>query len=228
MVEYLDPEIANEGQSVNNWVPGDWTHSPATEGEEYQPEMEPPHINDYAMLKKSKQFAKYFKPYRYVPFPAVLYHATKGEKIVNSEAEVIALGAEWRREPFVHKIDMTGKSHPAKSDTQRLAEVIAEKTGHAAIDPNLIAAIVASAVAAVQKANPPTAMVHEVQHDPRPDVTPSEGLRSFLNNPVPEENRFPADDMIERNAAIELAEREGVKIDKRWSTDRIKEALGLK
>ena len=63
-VEYLDPEIANEGQSANNWTPGDWTNTPNPGDEEWQPDMEPPHVNDYAALKKHKDYRQYFRPYR--------------------------------------------------------------------------------------------------------------------------------------------------------------------
>src|ERR1700733_1606451 len=96
-IEYLDPEIANEGISVNNWSPGAWTNAPAAEGEEYQPDVEPPHNNDYAALKKHKHYKQYFRPYRYQPFPAFVYHQTLGSKVVKTKEEAIALGPEWTR-----------------------------------------------------------------------------------------------------------------------------------
>lgn len=201
MVEYLDPEIANEGQSANDWNPGAWTTGASLEGEEYQPEFEPPHINDYAALKKHKQYAKYFRPYRYIPFPAVLYHKSLGEKIVNSEAEVKALGPEWSRTPFTLKVDMTGKSLPAKSDTQRLTEAlvagqaaIANKPG---IDAGAVAAIVAATLAALQQNGPQPAL--QAQPDAAGD----------------------------REALEQLAAEKGIKVDGRWSDDRLRKELGL-
>ena len=120
MVDYLDPEIAGEGQSCNNWVPGAWTNAPAVSEDEYQPDIEPPHIPDYAMLKKHKHYRQYFRPYRYHPFPAFMYGPNGAEKIVKTREEVIALGPDWSPTPPAErqkKIDMTGKSLPVKSDT---------------------------------------------------------------------------------------------------------------
>jgi hypothetical protein len=215
-IEYLDPAIANEGQSADNWSPGmAWTNAPSSDGEEYQPDIEPPHINDYAAFKKHKHYRQYFRPYRYVPFPAWMYHPTKEAKIVKSAEEVTALGPEWRREPFTRKIDMTGKSLPVKSETQRLAETVAsalaaQKQGASAIDPTSIAAVVAAVMAALGPQAPQRA--------------PSEAT---LGNAAPTLPLEAADEKLERTALLELAEKEGVKVDGRWSNDRIKKELGL-
>lgn len=197
MPEYLDPEIANEGLSVNNWEPGAWTNSPALNGEEFQPELEPPHINDYAMLKKHKHYKQYFRPYRYQPFPAILYHPTLGQKIVASKEEVVALGPEWSPTPFRMPIDMTGKSLPVKSDTQRLTEaLVAGLANKPGFDANSIASIVAATVTALQ-------------------------LPGTLRQAP------AADDAEERTTLLQLALEKGVKVDGRWSNKRLKEVLGL-
>jgi hypothetical protein len=219
-IEYLDPAIAGEGLSANNWVPGAWTNDPGL-GEEWQPDIEAPRINDYAAFKKHKHYGKYFRPYRYVPFPAWLYHPTIEAKIVQNEAEVIALGPEWRRQPFALKIDMTGKALPVKTDTQRLAEAITaglagKQTGpDSMIDPTTIAAIVAAVMAATQAQMQPAASVAA--------VPVSEGDPDSENSHVESTPSVS----VERAAMIELAERENVKIDKRWSDERIKRELGL-
>lgn len=213
-VEYLDASIANEGQSANNWTPGAWTNDPG-EGEEWQPEIEAPRINDYAAFKKHKYYGKYFAPYRYRPFPAWLYnHGTKEAKVVKDKDEAIALGADWQPAPFKMSVDMTGKALPVKTDTQRLAEAITlgladkQTTGSTgAIDPTTIAAIVAAVMAATQK----PAVV---------EAAPAPVIES-------EPEVVVAASSIERMAMIELAEKEGVKIDKRWSDEKIKQALGL-
>jgi hypothetical protein len=212
MVEYLDPEIANEGQSVNNWQPGAWTNAPATSDEEYQPDIEPPHIQDYAAFKKHKHYRQYFRAYRYVPFPAWMYHATQEPKLVKSKEEVAALGPEWSPTPLKPRIDMTGKSLPVKSETQRLAEVVATalaaKQGTAPIDATAIAAIVAAVMAALPQGTQ--------QKPAEPDL---ESLMPPLD--------ATADETIERKALLELAEKEGIKVDGRWSNQRIKKELGL-
>ncbi len=257
-VEYLDPEIAGEGIHVDKWTPGAWADAPDTRHEEWQPEIEPPHINDYAAFKKHKHYGKYFKPYRYVPFPAVMYYlplcnpksakaeraalialakaenvafnsedSTEGirlafprsnpaERIVNSRDEVIALGRHWSPTPPVQsnhtRAQMSGKSLPIKSETQRLAETIERTAGKGAvIDPNMIGAIVAAVMAAMkpEQAAPAASLM--------PDAAPAAAVDA----------KSDADAEIERQALIELAEKEGVKIDKRWATPKIKEALGL-
>jgi hypothetical protein len=214
-VEYLDPSIAGEGTSCNNWTPGAWANTPNTSEDEWQPDIEPPHIQDYAAFKKHKHYGKYFRPYRYQPFPAWMYHATLDPKLVKSKEEVIALGAEWSPVPNKPRVDMTGKSLPVKSDTQRLAEVIAQSmkpgtVANAAIDPTAIAAIVAAVLAATQKPAAASAPIDEV------------GLPEIEAH----NERAPHDD-LERKALLELAEKEGIDIDRRWSSARIKKELGL-
>jgi Glu-tRNA(Gln) amidotransferase subunit E-like FAD-binding protein len=208
-VEYLDPEIANEGQSANNWQPGVWTNAPSTADEEYQPDIEPPHVNDYGAFKKHKHYRQYFRPYRYIPFPARMYHPTLDVKVVNSKEEVIALGPEWSPvPPAVKRIDMTGKSLPVKSETQKLSEALVagllqQKQGNAA-DPNAIAATVAAVMAAINAQNQPKALTAE--------------------------NLMPAAEPqadTERDALLALAHEKGLKVDGRWSNARLKSELGL-
>lgn len=249
MVDYLDPEIANEGQSCNNWNPGAWTNGPAGE-EEFQPEIEAPHINDYAAFKKHKTYGKYFKPYRYQPFPAVMYHQNLGSTTVKTKEEVMELGPEWTKfvPVYYHPLkgkkvirnqdelealgpgwapgifdtdrkwiagrEMANKSLPVKSETQRLAEVVAQAMGKqqqsGTIDPTAIAAIVAAVMAATSKQ----------------EAAPAKVSKQVAET-APAEAALAPDEATERAALIELADKDGVKIDKRWGNDRIKEALGL-
>src|ERR1700689_1130027 len=98
-------EALLEGVHVDKWSPGNWADAPAGD-EEWQPDVEPPHITDYAAFKKHKHYGKYFKPYRYRPFPAWMYHATEEPKEVKSREEVIALGRNWSPSPpNVKRID---------------------------------------------------------------------------------------------------------------------------
>jgi hypothetical protein len=162
-VEYLDPEIANEGSSANNWTPGEWTNAPNAADEEWQPDIDPPHINDYAAFKKHKHYRQYFRPYRYTPFPAWMYHKTLEPKIVKTKDDVLALGPEWSPTPLKLRVDMTGKSLPVKTDTQRLTEALVtgllKAPGSAAapggaVDAAAIAAIVAAVMTAMQQQAP--------------------------------------------------------------------------
>lgn len=224
-VEYLDPEIANEGMSANNWAPGEWTNAPNAADEEWQPDIDPPHINDYAAFKKHKHYKQYFRPYRYIPFPAWMYHATHEPKIVKTKEEVIALGPEWSPTPKKPRVDMTGKSLPVKTDTQRLTEALVaglvKQPGAAATGGGVDAASIAAIVAAVMAAMPQQhAVAAPVALDPA-KMMPTE----FIDTATADAN--PERDATERKALLELAEKEGVKVDGRWSNQRIKKELGL-
>ena len=210
-------EALLEGESANNWAPGAWVNATEHADDEYQPDIEPPHINDYAGMKKNKHYRIYFRPYRYEPFPAIVYHKTLEQKVIDvrfrdgkidNEAckkMVLDLGPEWSPIPNKPRLDMTGKSHPTKSETQRLAEVIAQSMGtkQGPIDATAIASIVAAVMAATNQKQP-------IAAEPAAEPVKAEPERD-----------------LERDALIELAEKEGVKIDKRWSNPRIKEALGI-
>lgn len=231
-VEYLDPSIANEGLSANNWAPGEWTNAASSADEEWQPDIDPPHINDYAAFKKHKHYKQYFRPYRYIPFPAWMYHATHEPKIVKTKEEVIALGPEWSPTPKKPRVDMTGKSLPVKTDTQRLTEALVaglvKQPGAAAAGGGVDAASIAAIVAAVMAAMPQQhAVAAPVALDPAKMMpTDVEGLRQFVESPK-DDDGSPQRDSIERKALLELAEKEGIKIDGRWSSERIKKELGL-
>lgn len=266
MVEYLDPSIANEGQSANNWTPGAWTITPNLSDEEWQPDIDPPRINDYAAFKKHKHYGKYFRPYRRVAFPAFVYHQANGEKLVNTREEVLALGPAWT--PFIpiwdhatlgrkvikseqerddlglgwtpamfdpsdskwHKrIVMSGKSHPVKSETQRLAEVVAQalavKEGSGGIDATAIAAVVAAVMAATQTHKP--AEVASLKIAPIEAEIKADDVITVDDRLGDGATVVHVEGDVERAALIELAEKDGVKIDKRWGNDRIKKELGL-
>jgi hypothetical protein len=213
-IEYLDPSIANEGVHVDKWSPGNWADAPSGD-DEWQPDVDPPRITDYAAFKKHKHYGKYFKPYRYRPFPAWMYHATQEPREVKSREEVIALGPDWSpTPPNIKRIDMTGKATQGKSETQRLAEVVAAALSAKAapvaggFDATAIAATVAAVMAALGKSAPVQVA----------GVADEEMLGGEVQT---------VDAEVERTALIEMAEKDGVKIDKRWSNDRIKKELGL-
>lgn len=233
-------EALREGISANDWTPGSWANTVGAD-DEWQPDIEPPRINDYAAFKKHKHYGKYFRPYRYVPFPAIVYHPVLGQTEAKSKEDVLKLGPEWTRfipfwthqikgrkhirtqdeldelgpgwipcefdqasKRWVERKDMTGKSHPAKSETQRLAEVVAQGLAAqkgSSFDAQAIASVVAAVMASMQKGESSTAPV-EVQ-------------------------KAEVSEETERTALLELAEKNGIKVDGRWKNDRIKKELGL-
>ena len=229
-IEYLDPEIAGEGTHADAPIPGTWMDGTDPSAEEFQPDIEPPHVNDYAAFKKHKHYRQYFRPYRYQPFPAFMYHPTLGEKIVKSKDEVAALGPEWSPTPIKPRVDMTGKSLPVKSDTQRLAETIAATMpkGASPIDATAIAAIVAAVMAAMpQNAAPqPTATNEPVGPIAASIETIAPSLAAGETEAKPAE-ALPSHENLERTALLELAAKENIKIDQRWGNKRLKEALGI-
>jgi hypothetical protein len=146
-----------------------------------------------------------------------VYHKTLEPKIVKTKEEVLALGPDWSPIPNKPRIDMTGKSQPVKSETQRLAEVVAQalavkQPGAGGIDATAIAAVVAAVMAATQAQAKPAIPEDKMV------IEPSEDTAAILAE---------GDSSIERAALIELADKDGIKIDKRWGNDRIKKELGL-
>lgn len=246
MVDHIGADLARElgwtqpGASATNWTPGEWTNAPGLDEngeEEYQPELPEPHIPTYDHLKKHKHYGQYFRPHRYRPFPAWMYHRTQPAKLVRSKEDVVALGPEWSEKPFEIKPDMTGKALPVETDMQRMTRVMMEMLSRqngtplpqgGAIDPNMIAGIVAAVMAATQ-AQTPAARSESLAEppawtDPAPlDIDPIE--ESVAEASAPEVDT--AREEIERRALIELAEKEGIKIDRRWNNDNLKKALGL-
>lgn len=217
MAEELN-EALLEGVHVDKWSPGAWTNNPGDD-EEWQPDVEPPHITDYSAFKKHKHYGKYFKPYRYRPFPAWMYHATLEPKEVKNREEVVALGPEWSpTPPNVKRIDWTGKSVPGKSQTEQLGEIIAKSmTGKQSggVDAAAIAATVAAVMAAMGQIRPVQAAA------PAQEPIAPEG-ELFET-----EEELTVDAKTERVALLELAAKDDIEIDKRWSNKRIKKELGL-
>src|ERR1700729_1696296 len=92
-IEYLDPEIANEGQRADEAfvVP------------------KRPHVWDYAQLKEHEHYGKYFadKPFR--PFPAWIYNHKTGEsKIVGDEKTASQYGVSYNTTARFHHYECTG------------------------------------------------------------------------------------------------------------------------
>lgn len=232
MPEYLDASIANEGQSANGWNPD----------EEWQPMMAKPVIPTYEGLKS---IAKYFPqfsgiPYKHRVFPAWFYHAKEEPKLARTEAQATALGAkwdaeehrwscagEWKSKPFPRKFDAknpgTGKSlvGAGMNETDRqstmIAAVVAAVTAQMGGKP-----AGATSALAQPPADPDMAEFiafkawKALQAGETPSSEPNEGADAVTAN-LPEAD--------EKKLLLEAAAERDIKIDGRWSLDRIKAEL---
>lgn len=245
MVEYLDPEIANEGVSaLSNWSP------PLPEAR----------IPDY---KGIKGIAKYFpqysgRPYNHKVFPCWLYHPKLPARLIEDQfvdgdpprlvkkaGEIAAeLGCayrattfeeraqgfplnrwvftgEWRNSPFTSKFD------PKNPGPGKLYVKEKDRESGRADD---IAAIVAAVLGALKTGGP--AILAEPTMPA--DVAEFEAFKAWKaaqaaqHAPIVEDAASlaateRADDAMEQ-LKIAAAER-GIKIDGRWSVARIREEL---
>lgn len=168
-IQYLDPEIANEGFRADN-MGGVLVED---ENGEYvfQSFTEPPRIPDYAFVKnavrgKPHPLRRYFPqysgiPYRHQTFPAWAYHANGQAKLVRSAEKAAELGMVWNRaNPATGAVahwTFTGEWRPQpvvapKPDLHAAGKsFIADK---AAASEQNIAAIIASVMAMQKPAAP--------------------------------------------------------------------------
>lgn len=241
-IQYLDPAIANEGFHAERDVVVDLNDGSGN----YQPAIPRPRIPFLTEDSIPKSIKKYFpqfsnQPYTERAFPAWFYHATKapiliadeyytngeGEKVLKEKAAEKAsrLGiryrgpgqgwectGEWHPKPIQPhgpNVKDTGKSvAPVDNRNDQLAAAITKAMAGANSSADQ-ATVVAAAVAAALKAV--GIGTHPVEAPP----------------PAPQVNALaptlPADE--EKDILIGLAKEKGIKIDGRWSVDRIKEAL---
>lgn len=225
MPEYLDPEIAAEGQRADDW----------------QPFQEPPRIPDY---KGIKTIAKYFpqhsgRPYRHQPFPAYLYHRTEPPRLVQNAEQAAALGVEWKADQYgelrwhcsgewQHRPVGLAKFDPKAPGAGK--NVVVPGQGSQAAQSEMIAAVVAAVTAQMAKgASAPAAT--------DPDYLEFQAFKAWKAQQAKvgtEEGGAPAAPANalkplspdeEKAVLVDLADEKGVKIDKRWSLDRIKAEL---
>jgi hypothetical protein len=207
-LEYADNDALGwgKGTDATNWQPGEWTNAPSGSPDEYQPDLDPPRIPDYANLRKHKHYRQYFRPYRFAPFPAWIYnHKTRESKIVKSKEEVIEHGPDWGPVPFDVSPNLVGKSLPVKSHAEQMNDniklLVSQNTG-GKVDANLIGGIVAAVMQAMNGGQSTSALV----------AKPAEPK---------------ADSAEERGALEELAVEKGIEVDGRWSNETLKRKLGL-
>ncbi len=237
-IEYLDPEIANEGIHADK---GATAVIPAwDEDEEWQPMLEPAHIPDYKGIKSIAHYFPQFsgRPYRPRPFPATFYHRKHGEKTITKQEDAMEMKVfwnkaeggkweakgEWSTKPFDHKAQPEG---PGKSLTSK------DKSS----TENTIEIVAAAVTAALAKiGNTPTAPKVQQALSSDPDYAEFMQFKAFKAKgsmtadeiaPAAYDDDEEADDAIpdEKSMLIEAAAAKGIKLDKRWGLDKIKAAL---
>lgn len=228
MPEYLDPEIANEGEAATMWHPG--------AGPAPIPDMQ-------KMLGNHKHYGRYFAPKVFAPFPSYIYHATEGSKVVKTAKEAKEYGISYLIDPGGNHYVSTGewKTYPIgkqKPNTSGAGKsvITAERAqGGASLD------IMAQILQQMQKGQvAPPALNEAVKADPDyaafvefkkwkeaqnvPAITP---LKRFdvleIISASPMTARMP--DENQKEILIDLANERGIKLDKRWGLDKIKAAL---
>lgn len=209
-IEYLDPEIANEGLSADD-----------------MPEIEEPHINDYATLKKHKHYKRYFKPYVFQPFPAFIYHKTDGEKLVGDAKTAAQYGVSYNKEDshWVCEGDWKVKPVVARkaSPTDTGKTLVNATAQQAAMGTNELMAQILQQLVKGQGSVAPalaTAIGEDKEYQDYlafKRMQAGEAPKAILDADLP-----PVD---EKALLIEAAESRDIKIDKRWSVDRIKTEL---
>jgi hypothetical protein len=201
--------LANEGIKVSEGTKGNWSA--------------PPKQQMYPDWSKIDKIAHYFNRNDFQPFPSWIYHKTEKARIVNTAEEAMEYGiiyreptedeqlmghgsrydfvrgTEWRTKPypgtikFDHTNPGSGKVYePPKPDYQRSQHDMMR---------NLVSALQESkssadpeAIAAI------VAAVMKATAKPEPII----------------------DDEEDRADLISIAEHRGIKVDKRWSTERLK------
>ncbi len=237
-VGVLSAEIAGEGQRVimSDGEIVNWTPPPAK-----------PVMPDWSGIKS---IAKYFNRTGYSPWPAWLYHPTEDPRLVKNADEGAELGvcyreataderaryghkavwdwqddSDWRPQPW----EGTQKFNPQKPEHGKTVIFGAPNPVHAQNDlVRMLIPEVAAAVAQALKGSAPGAP---------PNINPvdweeyqkflvfkktSEGVNALagaMDDPLVGKNGLTEDQ--QRSLYIEELEERGVKVDKRWSLERI-------
>jgi hypothetical protein len=212
MPEYLDPEIANEGEAATDWRPG---AGPA------------PIVDMSKLLGNHKHFGRYFAPHVFKPFPAWIYHATEPERIVKTAKEAKEFGVvydlednryicsgDWKTKPVVKKkpdVHASGKSMVTSERAQGgasleiMAQILQQMQKGQAAPPALNEAI---------KADPDYAAFVEFK-----------AWKAAQDAPKLGEVAGELSAAEQKEILVNLAKEKDIHVDKRWSLERIKEAL---
>ncbi|HLH92074.1 MAG TPA: hypothetical protein VKX28_26880 [Xanthobacteraceae bacterium] len=239
-IEYLDPEIANEGQRAD-MMPGVVDDDGA-----FQPMVEKPHIPTYEGIKSIKHLFPQFSnvPYRHKAFPAIFYHATEKPRLVRTPEAAAALGVTWNKGE--HRFDCAGewKAKPVVApkpahDGPGKSLMEAQQT-RAQGQSELIGAVVAAVIAQMKNA-PAAAPTAAAQIAADPDYAEFLAFKAWKNGErapiaaatmdvapavqLASDNPNKLTEAEEREVLLEAAAERDIPVDDAWSLDRIKEAL---
>lgn len=215
-IEYLDPEIANEGQHAESA----FAISPR------------PHVWDYAQLKEHPHYGQYWAPKPFSPWPAVIYnHKTGEDRIVKDAKEALDYGVgfnknlrhpdyewtgDWQAEPRKDQkpnIHVTGKSLVTASAERvtadsmtKILQRLAEGKAASEVSPAIAEAISAD----------------KEYQDYLAFKRAQAGVKSA---PVEDGDEAQAPEPDQKAGMVKLAKEKGIHVDKRWGLDRIQAAL---
>jgi hypothetical protein len=239
-VGVLDPEIAGEGQKVilDSGEQVNWSPPPVK-----------PAIPDWTQIKSIQ---RYFNRTNYPVFPAWLYHPTEEPRIVKNADEAAQLGVCYReatidekgRYGLSHVWDWTEDSlwrskpyHTAAFDPQRPGTgktFIASPANPAVAQHALLEALIPAVAAAVAKSLKTDGAAAPAAVDPQQWdeflqfqawKKSSEAVNALATDAEPLGTNALSggvDLSDERTAWEDEAKRKGIKIDGRWSLDRLK------
>lgn len=227
-VQYLDPEIANEGLRADMPVEGQWTP-----GGEFQPFIDPPVIPDYSFVKqKGMEHLRRLFPqhsgiaYVHQAFPVWAYHKTEPARLLRTEQHALEHGMRYVKK--TKSFDVTGEwsdepFHAPKLDVNAPgAGKSVVKKGEGGSQADMIAAVVAAVMAKVAPVQANALAAGPVASDP--DYAEFLAFKAWKDGAKPkaEVKLSPTE---EKAALIKIAEENGVKVDKRWSLDNLKDEL---
>ena len=239
-VGYLDPEIAGEGQKII-LSDGDVVN--------WSPPPEKPVAPDWS---KIKTIAKYFNRIGFVAWPAWLYHPTEPKRIVKNAQEAAELGvcyreatpderqryglrhlwdwkddSKWRPEawPGTEKFDPAAPGHGKNVIFAPQNPVLAQHDLVAKLIPEVAAAVAKAlkgdgAPSAPAKVDPAE---WEAFQQFLAFKKSAEAVNALARDPDgPELTATGITEEQDRSFWIEEAVERGVKIDKRWSVEKIR------
>lgn len=244
-IQYLDPEIANEGAHAQSGfygldpklgADGEVTESDWSQPAAYQPFIDPPRIPDYNFVKTSVQggkphpLRKYFPqytgvPYRFQPLPVWVYHAKQEPRLLTTvkQAEKHGLKLAANKLGLVASGEWSLDPIGVKTfDPERpgAGKSLQTKPRGEADQAALIGAVVAQVIA--QSGAKPGGGANALASDPDfAEFQAFKAWRAGQNKPAKIE-LTPAE---ERAALTKLAGESGIKVKDAWSLDKIKDEL---
>lgn len=216
-IEYLDPEIANEGERADAAF--------------VAPKRV--HVWDYAQLKEHEHYGKYFvqKPFR--AFPAWIYNHKTGEtKIVGDAKAAAQYGVSYNTTARFHHYECVGDwmDEPpknAKADVTSTGKSLVSASASQAANTtaDTMAQILKKLIA--DKASPELseAISADKEYQEYLAFKRAQSKKVAQVEPVTLEAKTWVPPVDEKALLIEAAESRNIKVDKRWSIDRIKSEL---